>query len=670
MIRAGYEKENEKLIEKLNGYLDEELELNVISWLNELIEIVSRGMNDNNNSTCDSYLILPEDHEQFQKLMCRVDTFYTDKYEKIEYISNVVDDYEYSNFDVTEIDAIDFFLEIIREKEKSFNYSNNDKKKIKKLKKQLKDYQDVMAVLFYVLDLKEEYTSRYEIWNNLAGEKDKKLLGGIIDVICGRRKKNFATVMFHFFLGGTFRVSHSLQKLYGNGLPYVKAKMDDLSLELKDKVNALKLKFSLKREIDVLKDKETIKEKKNVLVNKVKDKINLVKANFSLKNKSSIKDRSQNKKSIREKVSDLTSKLNDKLTASGHLADYLTYKNYKLAIEFTNKNAENLSVKDIKKYAHKVKIIDKKYQQILKGRRANEVLDDINNVSATHAHKAVNHTEVLLQYNSDGFLDAQKYLDFIRGTQAISETDKATSEQELNDLYNDNLTFKDCLEIIPENLQKIKKGYRKVVGRMAVLTAGLSIGMVSLATATSFKFSNSNSKENEITIESESSSAITSTEKDETVQETQEPTINITPDETLEESIDTNELQDLKEALLKVQTQINQKNSEKVEDVINIGDFVSIRDDAYIYADVYSLATEENAKTSFYQDQETRVVESIIVKNATDEIVNIHDMAQYENLIANGYEVIGYTVANQYSTDNITIEGRYQADDVLSLTRK
>ena len=87
MIRAGYEKENEKLIERLNGYLDEELELNVISWLNELIEIISRGMNDNNNSTCDSYLILPEDHEQFQKLMCRVDTFYTDKYEKIEYIS-------------------------------------------------------------------------------------------------------------------------------------------------------------------------------------------------------------------------------------------------------------------------------------------------------------------------------------------------------------------------------------------------------------------------------------------------------------------------------------------------------------------------------------------------------------------------------------------------------
>ena len=45
-------------------------------------------------------------------------------------------------------------------------------------------------------------------------------------------------------------------------------------------------------------------------------------------------------------------------------------------------------------------------------------------------------------------------------------------------------------------------------------------------------------------------------------------------------------------------------------------------------------------------------------------------MAQYENLVANGYEVIGYTVANQYSSDNITIEGRYQADDVLTLTRK
>ena len=125
--------------------------------------------------------------------------------------------------------------------------------------------------------------------------------------------------------------------------------MDDLSSVLKDKVNVLKLKFSLKKEIDVLKNKETIKEKKNVLVNKVKDKINLVKANFSLKNKSSIKDRSQNKKSIREKVSDLTSKLNDKLPTSEYLSDYLTYKNYKLAIEFTNKNVENLSVSPMAK---------------------------------------------------------------------------------------------------------------------------------------------------------------------------------------------------------------------------------------------------------------------------------------------------------------------------------
>ena len=284
----------------------------------------------------------------------------------------------------------------------------------------------------------------------------------------------------------------------------------------------------------------------------------------------------------------------------------------------------------------------------------------------------MNHTEILLQYNSDGFLDAQKYLDFIRNTQAISEADKATLDQELNDLYSDNLTFKDCLEIIPENLQRIKKGYRKVVGRMAVLTAGLSIGVVTLASAMVPKNVNSELKESESKTEApketevESSHVIVMPE----VQETEDATISITPDETLEETLDASELQDLKDALLKVQEQIKQKNSEKVDDVINIGDLVSIRQDASVYEDIYSLATNENAKSSFYQDQETRVVESIVVKNNTNEIVNIHDMAQYENLVANGYEVIGYTVANQYSSDNITIEGRYQADDVLTLTRK
>ena len=666
MMKANYEKENIDLIETLKGYLAEELDLKVISWLNELIEIVNRGMNDNNNSIYDLYLILPEDHKRFQKLMQRVDIFYTDKYERLEQIERVIDYYRDLNFDVIEIDEIDYVLEEICEKEKQFNYSNNDKKKIKKLKKQLKDYQDVMSVLFYILDPQEKYELGYDIWDNLADEKDKKLLGTVIDAIYSGQK-NFTIVMFHFFQCGIFRTSHSLRKLYEYGLPSVKTKMSDLSIMLQDKVRNFKLNFSLKLNS---KDKSFFKE--NNFVGKLKDKIKSFKTNFSLTNKSSIKDKNQEKKAIKEKITDLTSKLKEKIPTSKHLADYLTYKNYQLAIDFTSKSTEEIAVKDIKTYAKKAKKIDKKFQNILKGRKANEVLDDINNVSATHAHKAVNHTEVLLQYNSDGFLDAQKYLDFIRNTQAISEADKATLDQELNDLYSDNLTFKDCLEIIPENLQRIKKGYRKVVGRMAVLTAGLSIGVVTLASAMVPKNVNSELKESESKTEApketevESSHVIVMPE----VQETEDATISITPDETLEETLDASELQDLKDALLKVQEQIKQKNSEKVDDVINIGDLVSIRQDASVYEDIYSLATNENAKSSFYQDQETRVVESIVVKNNTNEIVNIHDMAQYENLVANGYEVIGYTVANQYSSDNITIEGRYQADDVLTLTRK
>ena len=666
MMKENYEKENIDLIETLKGYLAEELDLKVISWLNELIEIVNRGMNDNNNSIYDLYLILPEDHERFQKLMQRVDTFYTDKYERLVQIERVIDYYRDLNFDVTEIDEIDYVLEEICEKERQFNYSNNDKKKIKKLKKQLKDYQDVMSVLFYILDPQEKYELGYDIWDNLADEKDKKLLGTVIDAIYSGQK-NFTIVMFHFFQCGIFRTSHSLRKLYEYGLPSVKTKMSDLSIMLQDKVRNFKLNFSLKLNS---KDKSFFKE--NNFVGKLKDKIKSFKTNFSLTNKSSIKDKNQEKKAIKEKITDLTSKLKEKIPTSKHLADYLTYKNYQLAIDFTSKSTGEIAVKDIKTYAKKAKKIDKKFQNILKGRKANEVLDDINNVSATHAHKAVNHTEVLLQYNSDGFLDAQKYLDFIRNTQAISEADKATLDQELNDLYSDNLTFKDCLEIIPENLQRIKKGYRKVVGRMAVLTAGLSIGVVTLASAMVPKNVNSELKESESKTEApketevESSHVIVMPE----VQETEDATISITPDETLEETLDASELQDLKDALLKVQEQIKQKNSEKVDDVINIGDLVSIRQDASVYEDIYSLATNENAKSSFYQDQETRVVESIVVKNNTNEIVNIHDMAQYENLVANGYEVIGYTVANQYSSDNITIEGRYQADDVLTLTRK
>ena len=276
MMKENYEKENIDLIETLKGYLAEELDLKVISWLNELIEIVNRGMNDNNNSIYDLYLILPEDHERFQKLMQRVDIFYTDKYERLEQIERMIDYYRDLNFDVTEIDEIDYVLEEICEKEKQFNYSNNDKKKIKKLKKQLKDYQDVMSVLFYILDPQEKYELGYDIWDNLADEKDKKLLGTVIDAIYSGQK-NFTIVMFHFFQCGIFRTSHSLRKLYEYGLPSVKTKMSDLSIMLQDKVRNFKLNFSLKLNS---KDKSFFKE--NNFVGKLKDKIKSFKTNFSL----------------------------------------------------------------------------------------------------------------------------------------------------------------------------------------------------------------------------------------------------------------------------------------------------------------------------------------------------------------------------------------------------
>ena len=106
--------------------------------------------------------------------------------------------------------------------------------------------------------------------------------------------------------------------------------------------------------------------------------------------------------------------------------------------------------------------IDEKYDQLLHGKKPNEVLSDINNVSATHAKMANENIKELLKYNTDGYLDGQRYLAYIdnlKNNGVITEENKDSVESKFDELYSRNLTFKECMEKLPENIKNAKNGY-------------------------------------------------------------------------------------------------------------------------------------------------------------------------------------------------------------------
>ena len=251
------------------------------------------------------------------------------------------------------------------------------------------------------------------------------------------------------------------------------------------------------------------------------------------------------------------------------------------------------------------------------------------------------------------------------------------------------------MEKLPENIKNAKNGYQKVIRKMAITGTGISVGIALFASALLPNFSKPKTQtpsisqttqstnqtieepsisesENKIEIIHTSSESISKDHNEQAEiqkENNSDKKIEISLDEYLENTVNKEELEKIKAALTKVQEKINQ-NTIRIDKVINIGDYVEIEANAPIYDDIYSLAYDQNAKTSLYQDQEIRVVESIIFQSETGEIIEEQTMENYDRLVASGYVIIGYTVANQYSGNELTIEGRYKIDDVMTLTRK
>ena len=633
MEKQDFMNNNEACLEYINASLKETQPEDVVFWLEQLREILQKGILSETDNVYQEYLICKEDEEQFIYYLNELDAYLETKYKDINLAKEQILNFQQLNFNSQNLIEVDENISNLKNDLKNENmYSKKERKEIEKLIKKLEQIKAIISPL-YTSENKEE--KGIHVIRNLSKKEQRKICDALED---DSKIKSF---------------------------------LDNFIWNMKEKMK--KEKF---QSIKSIIKKPFSKKNFNVL-DKLKSKIK------------------------KQKI-------------SKDLPDYLTFKNYMLTQKLLKKEKNEITNKELKKYANQIQKINKKYDQLLQGNKPNEVLSDINNVSATHAKMANENARELLKYNADGYLDGQSYLDYIenlRNNDSITEETKDFVESKFDELYNRNLIFKECMEKLPENIKNAKNGYRKVMRKMAITGTSISLGVALFASALLPNFSKPKTQtpsiphttqsidktieepsipqttqsaaqtieessvpesESEIEISSTPSETIAEDNKEQTAIQNENDSdkkIEISLDEYLENTVDKEELEKIKSALTKVQEKINQ-NTTKVEEVINVGDYVEIEANAPIYDDIYSLAYDQNAKRALYQDQEVRVVESIIFQSETGEITEEQNMENYTNLVANGYAVIGYTVANQYSGNAITIEGRYKTDDVMTLTRK
>ena len=616
MEKQDFFNNNEEYIDYINELLKDNQQEDVVFWLEQLREILKKGILSNTDNVYQEYLICKEDEELFRHFTNELDIYLEKKYTDIHLAKEQISNFQRLNFNSQDVIEIDENIKNLKKNLSNENlYSKRERKEINKLIKKLEQIKAVISPLYTLKNREEE---GIHVIRNLSKKEQRKICDALED---DKKIESF---------------------------------LENVIWNMKEKITSKKEKIQ-----------------------------NIIKKHFSTKKLSAL-DR------LKQKIK--------KSVTSKDLSDYLTFKNYMLTQKLLKKEKKEITNKELKKYANQIHKIDKKYDQLLQGKKPSEVLSDINNVSATHAKMANDNAKELVKYNADGYLDGQSYLAYIdnlKNNGSITEENKDSVESKFDELYSRNLTFKECMEKLPENIKNAKNGYQKVIRKMAVTGTGISIGIALFASALIPNFSKPKTQTPSISqttqstdqtieepsiSESESKIEIISTPSESISKDNNEQAeiqkendsdkkIEISLDEYLENTVNKEELEKIKAALTKVQEKINQ-NTTRIDKVINIGDYVEIEANAPIYDDIYSLAYDQNAKTSLYQDQEIRVVESIIFQSETGEIIEEQTMENYNRLVASGYVIIGYTVANQYSGNELTIEGRYKIDDVMTLTRK
>ena len=601
---------NSKLMKNIQELLKNVQEEEITNCLYRILEMLNKASLADTNNVYRNYLLMKEDERLFDQLVAKVNDYLSRKYRPIENTKRLILTFQQLLFSIDELEEIDERTNDLTKCLNGVIYSKQERKEIEDLLLKLRELRITFLPLF-----EDENDRGIDIVKRLS-KKEQKRIWKVLE-----NKRTIKGVFDDF----VYNVQDTFEYVRTK-----KDKKDKESIRMKNKF------FSLKEKWDFKKKGQNIYEKIKGIGSSIQEKI---------------RDRKKEKKHI---------------FSSKSLADYLTYKNYCLTEKFLKKDKEKITNKDLKKYSKKIDKIDRKYDQILNGHKANEVFDDIQNVSAMHAKLVNENARRLLKYNADGYLDVQSYLDYIQQLE-LSQEEKSEITETFDDLYHRNLTFKECMERIPENLEKVKKESQKVMRKMSLMGTGIAVGMALIIS--SVVPNTSKSKTNEFENEKEDEVIVVTPKPDtgEEIHEENKETIHV--DESLENEVDKEELTTIKDELLKIQKQL-QENTSRVENAINVGDFVSIDDQAYIYKDIYSLANEENGQIPLYSNADIRVVESVVYQHESGQILEENTMDHHESLLSDGYYVIGYTLTNQYSGENVVVEGRYLDEDVMKLTRK
>ena len=401
MIKQDFFNNNEEYIDYVNELLKDNRQEEVVFWLEQLREILKKGILSNTDNVYQEYLICKEDEELFISIVNELDIYLEKKYRDIHLAEEQISNFQRLNFNIQDVIEIDENIENLKKDLSNEKlYSKKERKEIDKLIKKLEQIKAVISPL-YTPENKEK--KGIHVIRDLSKKEQRK----ICDVLEDDNK--------------------------------IKSFFENFIWNVKEKGKAKKEKMQ-----DIIKMHFSISA-----LDKLKHKI---------------------KRSVTSK----------------DLSDYLTFKNYILTQKLLKKAKKEITNKELIKYANQIHKIDEKYDQLLHGKKPNEVLSDINNVSATHAKMANENIKELLKYNTDGYLDGQRYLAYIdnlKNNGVITEENKDSVESKFDELYSRNLTFKECMEKLPENIKNAKNGYQKVIRKMAITGTGISVGIALFASA-------------------------------------------------------------------------------------------------------------------------------------------------------------------------------------------
>ena len=149
MIKQDFFNNNEEYIDYVNELLKDNRQEEVVFWLEQLREILKKGILSNTDNVYQEYLICKEDEELFISIVNELDIYLEKKYRDIHLVEEQISNFQRLNFNIQNVIEIDENIENLKKDLSNEKlYSKKERKEIDKLIKKLEQIKAVISPLY------------------------------------------------------------------------------------------------------------------------------------------------------------------------------------------------------------------------------------------------------------------------------------------------------------------------------------------------------------------------------------------------------------------------------------------------------------------------------------------------------------------------------------------